>query len=145
MGGDAMRDENRTENRRNDREMTNGGRERGNARIGGARFEGLNLSDAQKAQLRNLRTSNTSNGANRQEMRELQQAKQNGTLTAQQEARLKDLRRQAKADVENRQQQILSILTPEQRRQLEQNNLERKGQKRERRQNRMNQAPGEIN
>lgn len=98
------------------------------------RFQGLNLTDSQKEQLRNLRTNN-SNDASRQELRELRQAKQNGSLTTEQQNRLKILRQQARANGENRKQQILSILTPEQRQQLEQNRATRKNNRNQKMQN----------
>jgi periplasmic protein CpxP/Spy len=107
------------ENRQGDRRAKNGeGR--------GGRFQGLNLTDAQKEQLRNLRANNNSNDTARQELRDLMQARRNGSLTAEQQNRLKVLREQTKADAEKREQQILSILTPEQRAQLEQNKAQRK-------------------
>ncbi len=70
---------------------------RGGALRGG--LEGLNLTDAQKEQLRNLHVNNRSNDAERQEMRELRQAKQNGTLTAEQQNRLKSFKQQKKPTV----------------------------------------------
>lgn len=112
--GNRSSDGNRLENRR-----------AGNRESRGGHFQGLNLTDAQKEQLRQLRTKN-SNDAAFQELRQLKQAKRSGSLTAEQENRLKTLRQQAKANGEKRRDQILSILTPEQRQQLEQNKAQRK-------------------
>jgi Spy/CpxP family protein refolding chaperone len=96
----------------------------------------LNLTDAQKQQLKNLRQNNQANDAARNEMRELMQAKRSGgALTAEQETRLKDLRKQTKDDSEKQRQQVLAILTPEQRVQLAQIDLQRKEKAKERRQN----------
>ncbi len=108
-------------------------------------LEGLNLTDTQKEQLRNLRTGNRPNNATRQEMRELKEAKRNGTLTAAQENQLKLFKQQKKAESEQRHQQILAILTPEQRRQLEQNKAQRKEQMKQRRQNGTQNPPTNNN
>lgn len=112
--------------------------ERRAAKNGGlpANLQNLNLTDAQKEQLRIIRTNNADN-ATAQEMRELAQAKRSGAITPEQQTRLKNLKRQAKANGGTSKQQILAILTPEQRRQLEENKLHRK----ERRGQRIQNAP----
>ena len=81
----------------------------------------LNLTDAQRQQIRNIRQSHRDNEAVRNETRELAQARRDGNLTAEQRNYLKHLREQRRAETERIQQQILNILTPEQRRQLELN------------------------
>ncbi len=77
----------------------------------------LNLTDAQKEQLKALRQQNA---PNREEARKLIQAKRAGTLDATGQARLEQLKAQGKANKEAHRSQLLAILTPEQKAQLEQ-------------------------
>lgn len=109
-------------------------RRAGNGEGRSGRFQGLNLTDTQKQQLRQLRAGN-SNDAARKEMRDLRQAKRNGSLNAEQENRLKTLHQQAKANGEKRRDQISSILTAEQRQQLEQMKSQRKNRRNKKMQN----------
>lgn len=97
----------------------------------------LNLTDSQKQQIKDLRKNGSVNDAARQELRQLAQAKRSGTLTAEQQTRLQTLRDQSKTNGEKRKDQIAAILTPEQRQQLEQN----KAQRKERRRQKMQNAP----
>lgn len=97
----------------------------------------LNLTDAQKREIKDLRKNGSTNNAARQELRQLAQSKRSGTLTAEQQTRLQTLRDQLKANGGKRKDQIAAILTPEQRQQLQQN----KAQRKERRQQKLLNAP----
>ncbi len=106
-------------------------------------LRGINLTDAQKEQMRTIMESNrAANQAAHEEFRTLRQAKRAGTLDATQQARFETLKAQMKQNAEATKTQIESILTAEQRTQLEQQKEEmrkrreeRREQRRERRQN----------
>lgn len=111
------------------------------ARHGGVRaFGQLNLSDAQREQMRAIRER--ANGGGHAELRELmRQRRQGGQLTPEQEARARELRdgmRESRAAIR---QEMLNSLTPEQRIQLEQMRRERKQRREEFRQRRMQGEP----
>src|SRR5580765_8063422 len=57
-------------------------------------LRGINLTDAQKAQIKSIREANRPDPAVMTEMRTIMQAKRDGTITADQQARLKVLRQQ---------------------------------------------------
>lgn len=116
--------------------------ERG-GRLGMHGLRGINLTDEQKTQLRTiLETNGAANKASHEEFRTLAQAKRAGTLTDEQKARLQTLRDQMKQNSEAVRAQVLAILTPEQRTQLEQQKQEMEKRRQERRQMRQNrQAP----
>lgn len=86
----------------------------------------LNLSDAQKTQIRSIMEANKADQTTRDEMRTLFEAKRNGTLTAEQQARIDTLKEQAKANAKAAHEQIMNVLTAEQRTQLEQKKAEMK-------------------
>lgn len=104
----------------------------------------LNLTDAQKEQIRTImeskRRPNEANQTQREEIRQLMEAKRGGTMTAEQEARLKAFHEQRKAEMRQTHEQILAILTPEQKTQLEQLKQERKQRREEFRQKRQNKT-----
>lgn len=106
-------------------------------------FRGINLTDAQKEQLRTIMEANrTTNQPSFEEFRSLREARRNGTLTADQQSRLQTLREQMKQNAEQTRAKVLAILTPEQRTQLEQQKEEREKRRQERQQMRQNrQAP----
>lgn len=100
---------------------------KGFRRGGGMRgFRDLNLTDDQKAKIRTIMESNRPDQALREEMQTIRQAKRDGTMTAEQQERLKTLRGQFKTKHEAVQQQILAVLTPEQRQQFEAKKAEMK-------------------
>ena len=104
-------------------------------------LERLNLSDAQKQQVRGIaETFKSSTQTQREEMRVLGMKKRDGIITADEQARFKELRTQSKASGEQMQNSILAVLTAEQRTQLDQIKAEMKQRKTERRQNRKNQT-----
>lgn len=115
-------------------------------RRGGGMLRGLrdlNLTDAQREQIRTIMQANRPDQATMEEMRTIRQAKRDGTITAEQKERAKTLREQAKLKSEGVERQVLAVLNPEQRQQLEakktemkQKREERRQERRERRQNR---------
>ncbi len=102
-------------------------------------LERLNLSDAQKVQVRTIaETFKTSTQTQREEMRVLGMKKRDGIINADEKSRFKELRTELKASGEKMHDSILAVLTAEQRTQLDQLKEEMKQRKMERRQNRQN-------
>jgi periplasmic protein CpxP/Spy len=99
-------------------------------------LRGIQLTDAQKEQLRTIHESNKPDEASMQQMRTLMEARRNGTLTDDQKAQLKTLRDQARQKHDAVQQQVLAILTPEQKQQLEARKAEMEKRREEFRQKR---------
>jgi len=99
-------------------------------------FHELNLTDAQKTQIHSIMESNKPDPAIMEEMRTLHEAKRNGTLTADQQARLTTLREQAQAKFKTVHEQIMNVLTAEQKAQLEATRAEMKARREEFRQKR---------
>lgn len=97
---------------------------------------GINLTDAQKEQIKAIREANKPDQAAREEIRSLMQAKRAGTLTAEQTARAKSLMEQRKNNAKSVHDQIQNVMTAEQKAQIEQKKLEMKTRKQERMQNR---------
>lgn len=106
--------------------------------FGGLR--GLNLTDAQREQLRALnQTIFDSTKAQREELRSLLAQRQNNVqLSAEQQARANELRGQIRQSFEQTRQNLQSILTPEQRQQLETQRLQTRQRFEQRRQLRQN-------
>ena len=101
----------------------------------------LNLSDAQKEQVRGIsETFKTSTQTQREELRSLGMKKRDGIISADEQARFKEIRTQLKTSGEQMHNSVLAVLTVEQRAQLEQMKEEMKQRKMERRQNRQNQT-----
>jgi protein CpxP len=100
----------------------------------------LNLTDAQKEQIRGIleskRANREANQTQREELRQIVEAKRSGTITAEQEARLKTFREQRREAARQLHEQILAVLTPEQKAQLEQLKQERQKRREEFRQRR---------
>lgn len=110
--------ERRGEGRRGDKGMR-GGKHGGDRMMMGA-LRQLNLTDAQKAQVKTIFENNKSNQAGREEMRGLMQKKRDGSLTEQEQARFKELKNQKRASAEQTHNAVLAVLTAEQRAQLDQ-------------------------
>lgn len=104
-------------------------------------LRGIELTDAQKEQMRAIREANRPDEATKIELRTLVEAKRNGTLTADQQERLQLLKQQSREKAQAIHQQMLAILTPEQLQQLEQKKQEMKQRWEERRQMRRQNAP----
>ncbi|HYP49712.1 MAG TPA: Spy/CpxP family protein refolding chaperone [Pyrinomonadaceae bacterium] len=100
----------------------------------------LNLTDAQREQIRSImeskRANREANQAQREELRQIVEAKRNGTITAEQESRLNAFRQQRREAARQLHEQILAVLTPEQKAQLEQMKQERQKRREEFRQRR---------
>ena len=77
-------------------------------------LHGLDLTDAQKTQLHSIMEANKPDQATMEEFRTLGKAKHEGTITAEQQERLKSLRLQQKEKMNGIHQQIIAILTPDQ-------------------------------
>ena len=93
----------------------------------GMALHALNLTDAQKTQLRALHESQRAQDTpQREEARRLMEQKRAGTLDANGTARLEQMRAAAKATRQARHNEMLAILTPEQKAQLERMKQERK-------------------
>ena len=94
---------------------------RGFGRHGGhGMLRGIELTDAQKAQVKTIFETNKPDEATMQQMRSFRDARKNGgTLTDDQKAQMKAFRQQFRQKQEGVRQQILAILTPEQQQQLE--------------------------
>jgi Spy/CpxP family protein refolding chaperone len=99
-------------------------------------LRGITLTDAQKEQIHTILESNRPDKAAMEELHTLMQAKRDGTITAEQQDRLKTLRDQAREKGQSVHQQIVAILTPEQLAQVEKNKQEMKQRFEERRQQR---------
>ena len=114
----------------------------GMRRGGGMReLQGLNLTDAQKAKIKSIHDTNRPDDATMQQMKTLIDAKRGGTITPEQTEQLKTLRKQQRDKMESVHQQVLAVLTPEQRQQLDQKREEMKKRWEERRQQRQQNAP----
>jgi protein CpxP len=87
-------------------------------------FRDLNLTDAQKQQIHTILENNKPDQAAMDQMRSLMEARRNGTLTDDQKQQLKTLREQQGEKMKSVHEQILNVLTPEQKQQLEQKRQE---------------------
>src|SRR5215204_2427724 len=99
---------------------TRGGRNGGMR--GGEMFglRGIELTDAQKEQIRQIHEANKPSEAVAAELKSIREARKNGTeITEAQRDRLKAFREEMKSKQESVHSQILAVLTAEQRQQLE--------------------------
>lgn len=102
-------------------------------------FRNLNLTDAQKAQIKTILDTNKPDQATMDQMKALREARQNGTeLTADQKAQLKAAREAQRAKMQSVHEQIMTVLTPEQKQQLDAKHQEMQKRWKDRRPN----APG---
>lgn len=134
--------------RRGDRE---GGRMRGRE-MGAHLIRGLDLTDAQKEQLRAAANQNReATQTQREALRQLAEKRRQGSLTAAEEARVQALRDEIQASMQSRHATLLSILTAEQKAKLESLREERKEHRQEMRERHREKGdkrpvkPGEIN
>lgn len=100
----------------------------------------LDLTDAQKVQIKAIREANKPDPAVVMEMHELRKAKFEGTITPAQEARLNALRDQQIAKMRSVRDQINAVLTAEQRAKIE----ERKQMREQRFKERMEKRKAEM-
>ncbi len=99
-------------------------------------FRDLNLTEAQKTQIKSIREANKPSPETMEQMRNLARAKHDGTITADQQAQLKALKTQAHEKGRAVHEQIEGVLTPEQKTQIKQRRQEMKQKFEERRENR---------
>ena len=105
-------------------------------------FRDLNLTDAQKAQIKSILDANKPDQATLDQMQALREVRKNGTeLTADQKAQLKALRQQQAQSMRSVHEQIMNVLTPEQKAQLEQKRQEMKQRWEQRDQQKQTAAP----
>jgi protein CpxP len=95
--------------------------------MGGLR--GIDLTDAQKSQIKALHEANKPSAEAMEEMKALHMAKRNGTITADQQTRLDAIKADAKAKRQSVHDQMMSILTPEQKAQIEKRKTEMKARR----------------
>jgi protein CpxP len=106
---------------------------------GGLRgLRALNLTDAQREQIRTARENHARRTeTQREELRQLfTTRRQGGELTAEQQTRAAQLRSELAASAQSFHNELLNLLTPEQRAQFEQQQQERKARRQEFRQRR---------
>jgi periplasmic protein CpxP/Spy len=93
----------------------------------GGAMRGLDLTEAQRAQIKGIREANKPDPALRDEIRKIHESRKPGTdLTAEQKARINTIRDQMRTRSQNTHDQILNLLTPEQRTKLDANKAEMK-------------------
>ena len=98
---------------------------------GGFGFRGIELTEAQKTQLKAIHEANKPAEGAMKEMMELRAAKRNGSLTADQQTRLDAIKAERKAKHAAVKAQIDAILTPEQKQQIETRKSEMKQRRQE--------------
>ena len=90
-------------------------------------FRDLNLTDAQKEQMKQIREANKPDEATMAQLKAIKDARKAGTaLTPEQEQQMKSFREQHRAKAQSVHDQLLNILTADQKAQLEKNQAERK-------------------
>ena len=82
-------------------------------------LRGLNLTQAQRDQIRGIMESNKPSEAVREEMKTINQARRNGTITDAQKARVQELMVQGRTKMEQVRTQALAVLTVEQKQKLD--------------------------
>jgi Spy/CpxP family protein refolding chaperone len=95
----------------------------------------VDLTEAQRTQIKGIMDSKRESFRQvHEQMRDLGRAKHDGTMTPEQETQFKTLRDQIKANADATRQEVLNVLTTEQRTKLEQFEQEMKQRREERRQ-----------
>ena len=97
-------------------------------------LHGITLTDAQKEQLKTIHEANKPSQETIDQMKAFGEARRNGTLTDAQKEQMKQFRETQRAKMESVHSQILAILTPEQKAQIEQRKAERQKRMEEHRQ-----------
>lgn len=112
-------------------------------------LRGIELTEAQREQIRAIHQANKPNPTDFEALKSLREARRNGgTITEEQRAQLKELRQARKAKMEQVHQQILAVLTPEQKTQIEARKAEmqkRREEFRQKRQERIQTKPTDVN
>lgn len=112
-------------------------------------LRGIELTDDQKAQIKAIRQANKPDPADFEAMKSIREARKSGTaITEEQKAQMKQFREARKAKMEQVHQQILGVLTAEQKAQLETRKAEmqkRREDRRQKRQERRQAQPTDVN
>lgn len=112
---------------------------------GGMRgFMGIELTEAQKAQVKQIHEANRPDSAVMDELKSIREAQRGGTITDAQKARKRELRDQMRTKGESIHQQVLAVLTAEQRQQIETRKAEMQKRKQERREQRRQASPPAV-
>ncbi|HKP71146.1 MAG TPA: Spy/CpxP family protein refolding chaperone [Pyrinomonadaceae bacterium] len=128
--------------RKSERGYRHGGERGGRGMHGGHRggmygLRGIELTDAQKEQLRLIHEANKPDEATMAELKTIREARKSGTeLTDAQKERVRAIKDQMQSKRESTKAQVMGILTPEQKQQLETQKLEREKHRQEMRQHR---------
>lgn len=114
---------------------------RGHRGMRGGRGMGMflraaNLTDDQKLQIQAIHKANMPDAATMEELKTLRQAKRAGTLTADQQSRMTALKQAQQLKMKSVHEQIMNILTPEQKAAIEAKKAEWQQKRQERRQKR---------
>ncbi len=110
-------------------------------------LRGLELTDAQRTQIKSLmETQRTTFAPQHEELRSLMMKKRDGSINETEQARFDQLKNELKASSEQMRIQIMALLTPEQTAKLTQMKAEREQKRQERKQQRQErkQQQGEI-
>lgn len=100
------------------------------------------LTEAQKVQVKTIMDARrASMQGSREEIKPILQAKRDGTITAEQQERLNAFKARMKEDAKQTREQVLAILTPEQKAAIEQKKAEMKQKREQFRQMRENKKP----
>ncbi|MEQ1606835.1 MAG: Spy/CpxP family protein refolding chaperone [Pyrinomonadaceae bacterium] len=100
-------------------------------------LRGITLTDDQRAKIKTIREANKPNQATITELRTIRESRKNGVaITPEQQARMKEFREQSMAKMKAAHEQILAILTPEQKAQIETRKTEMRQRMEERKANR---------
>lgn len=112
-------------------------------------LRGIELTDAQKEQIRTIREANKPNPAEFDQLKAIREARRNGgTITEEQKAQIKQFRQARKAKMEQAHQQVLGVLTAEQKAQVETRKAEmekRREEWKQKRQERIQTKPSDNN
>lgn len=107
-------------------------------------FRGIELTDAQKAQIKTIRENNRPDEATMKEFRAIHEARKAGTaITPEQKERLKAFREQSAIRAKSVHEQIQAVLTPEQKAQIKEQRTEMRQRFEERMKNRP-QRPARV-
>jgi Spy/CpxP family protein refolding chaperone len=105
-------------------------------------FRDLNLTDAQKGQIKTILESNRPDQASQDQLKALREVrKSGGQLTTEQKQQLKAVRQAQKANMQSVHEQIMNVLTPEQKAQLDAKRKEREQRFQDRKQFRRQNRP----
>ncbi len=147
---DSMQKQERRERRGLGKRGGGFGKRDGGGKHGGDRamrrgLSQLNLTDAQKEQTRSIfEKYKTSTETQREEMRGFAMKKRDGIISAEEKARMKELKAQMRTASEQINKEVLAILTAEQRAQLDQMKEQMRKTREERRQLRQNRQTPNV-